>query len=373
MIRALPRRSPGSARTRSCGSKRPARGCARRASRSSTSAWASRARRRRAFIREALAAAITPLAPYPSARRACPSCAPRSRRWAGRRFGATLDPDTEVIPTLGLQGGRVRRSRTCSTAKVVRCRSPRTRSTSAARAFAGKRDLELPLREEDGWLPDLDARRLVARRRSCGSTTRTTRRARPRRSTFYERGRGAGARGTGSCWPPTRRTRSCTSGRAAAVRAAARRPLATSRCFNTLSKRSSMPGYRVGVRRRRPGDRRRAEEVPAERRRRAAGVRPARGDRRLERRGARRPRCARATAPSATRPAARAGGDGPALRPAATRRSSSGWRAPTRSPPRWLEAGRDRRARLVLRPAGAGYLRLALVPPLEAMRARRSS
>ena len=34
-------------------------------------------------------------------RRGCRSCATAIAAWVGRRFGAALDPDTEVVPTLG--------------------------------------------------------------------------------------------------------------------------------------------------------------------------------------------------------------------------------------------------------------------------------
>ena len=46
-----------------------------------------------AFIRDALAEAITPLAPYPSAV-GLPELRAAIAAWASRRFGATLDPDT---------------------------------------------------------------------------------------------------------------------------------------------------------------------------------------------------------------------------------------------------------------------------------------
>ena len=135
--------------------------------------------------------------------------------------------------------------------------------------------------------------------------------------------------------------------------------------FNTLSKRSSMPGYRSGLRRRRPGDRRGAEEVPAQRRRRAAGDGPARGDRGLGRRDhvdevRERYRAKRA----ALLPALEALG----LRDAGGDATFFLWldAGPDADAlaARWLEAG------VVVAPGsffGApGYLRLALVPPPEA-------
>ena len=122
----------------------------------------------------------------------------------------------------------------------------------------------------------------------------------------------AGAPRTGSCSPPTRRTRSCTSARRSGVRAAGPRPLERRRVQHAVEALVDA-GLPLRVRRGRSRDHRGAEEVPAERRRRAAGVLPARGGRGLERRRARR-RGARALPRQARRDPARAGGDGAAQR-----------------------------------------------------------
>ncbi len=53
-----------------------------------------------AFIREALAAAIEPLSAYPTAD-GLPELREAVAGWAERRFGAALDPDREIVPTLG--------------------------------------------------------------------------------------------------------------------------------------------------------------------------------------------------------------------------------------------------------------------------------
>jgi acetylornithine aminotransferase len=80
--------------------------------------------------------------------------------WVGRRFGVLLDPDTQVIPTLGskeaiysfaqvvldLPGGR----------DTVVVTEPGYPVPSRGAAFAGARVLELPLREDHGFLPALD-------------------------------------------------------------------------------------------------------------------------------------------------------------------------------------------------------------------------
>ena len=81
--------------------------------------------------------------------------------WVGRRFGVTLDPEANVIPTLGskeaifsfanvvvdVAGGR----------DTVVVTEPGYPVGVRGAQFAGARVVELPLREEHGFLPDLDA------------------------------------------------------------------------------------------------------------------------------------------------------------------------------------------------------------------------
>jgi acetylornithine aminotransferase len=81
--------------------------------------------------------------------------------WVGRRFGATLDADVNVIPTLGskeaifsfanvvldVAGGR----------DTVVLPEPGYPVGVRGAQFAGARVVELPLLEEHGFLPDLDA------------------------------------------------------------------------------------------------------------------------------------------------------------------------------------------------------------------------
>ena len=179
--------------------------------------------------------------------RACPSCARRSPAGSQRRFGAALDPDTEVVPTLGskeaifhlaqvvgrprrprrghdarLPGGR--RAARCSPAREVRRAAARPRARLAARPRRG---------------------RLGRRRAAVAELPRTTRRRRRRRSSSTSAPPRWRARTTSSS-PATRPTPSCGS-RATRRSARCRSPTArTSLVFNTLSKRSSMPGYRSG-------------------------------------------------------------------------------------------------------------------------------
>ena len=82
-------------------------------------------------------------------------------RWAGRRFGVSLDPDSHIIPTLGskeaifsfaqvvldIPGGR----------DTVVVTEPGYPVPGRGAEFAGARVVELPLREEHGFLPPLEA------------------------------------------------------------------------------------------------------------------------------------------------------------------------------------------------------------------------
>ena len=303
-----------------------------------------------AFIREALADAITPLAPYPSAA-GLPELRAAIAGWAARRFGVTLDPDTEVIPTLGSKeavfGARQRlrrRGRGRADARLPGLRARRgvrgqARARAAAargeRLAAGPRRRRLDRRRDPlAQLPEqpdgrAGAGRVLRGRRRPGARARV--RARLRRGLL-----GALLRG-----------------RAAGSRAAGARPLARRGLQHALQALvdARLP---LGLRRRRPGDRRRAEEVPA---RTSASRRWTSSSAPRSPPGATRTtstRCASATAPSATRCCPRWRRSGCATR-AATRRSSCGStpaRTPTRSPP-LARGGRGRRARLVLRRARA--------------------
>jgi acetylornithine aminotransferase len=108
-----------------------------------------------AFIREALAAAITPLAPYPLAV-GLPELRAAIAGWASRRFGTTLDPDTEVIPTLGSKEAVFSLAQVFA-GDAVAVPTPAYPVYDRGALFAGKRVVELPLTEARGWLPDLDA------------------------------------------------------------------------------------------------------------------------------------------------------------------------------------------------------------------------
>jgi acetylornithine aminotransferase len=108
-----------------------------------------------AFIREALAAAIEPLSTYPAAD-GLPELREAIAAWAERRFGAALDPDTEVIPTLGSKEAIFHMAQVLD-GELVAVPAPAYPVYERGAAFAGKQVVELPLREAAGFLPDLDA------------------------------------------------------------------------------------------------------------------------------------------------------------------------------------------------------------------------
>ena len=114
------------------------------------------------------------------------------RRVAGRRFGTALDLATEVIPTSAARRRRSSLSRSRSsirTARATRSPSliPATRSTSAARCSPthGRCRCRCARSAASSSTSTRSTTRRGAGWRSSGSTTRTTRRARPRRL-FYE-------------------------------------------------------------------------------------------------------------------------------------------------------------------------------------------
>ena len=108
-----------------------------------------------AFIREALAAAVGPMSAYPSAE-GLPELREAIAGWIGRRFGPTLDPGTEVLPTLGSKEAIFHMAEVLD-GELVAVPAPAYPVYERGAVFAGKRVLELPLAAAGGFLPDLDA------------------------------------------------------------------------------------------------------------------------------------------------------------------------------------------------------------------------
>ena len=109
-----------------------------------------------AFIRRALAEAVEaePVSAYPLAE-GLPELREAAAGWVRRRFGVTLDPATEVVPTYGAKEAIFHLAQVVDGAVAV----PVPGYPVAARGavFAGREVVEVTLRAEHGWLADLDA------------------------------------------------------------------------------------------------------------------------------------------------------------------------------------------------------------------------
>jgi len=199
-----------------------------------------------AFIPRALARALDdePVSTYPVAE-GLPELREAVAAWVQRRFGAALDPDTEVIPTQGSKEAIFH------LAQVVAGRGDRVAVTTPgypvpARGalFAGAEVVDLRLDPARGWQPDLDAADWdgVALLWLNFPNNPTAATASPE---LYERAAAlarehdfvlAADEAYSELWfegePPV-----------SALELADRTNVVV---FNTLSKRSSMPGYRSG-------------------------------------------------------------------------------------------------------------------------------
>ncbi len=112
------------------------------------------------FIQRALADALPRTSGYPRAP-GLPELRQAVARWCRRRFGASIDPEREVIPTYGSKeaifglaqvvGG------SAGERDVVVVTQPGYPVPERGALVAGARPLALPLREDDAFLPDFDA------------------------------------------------------------------------------------------------------------------------------------------------------------------------------------------------------------------------
>ena len=348
------------------------------ASTSSTSASASRARRRRPSSAGRWPRRSRPSRCRPTRRRrACPSCARRSPRWCERRFGAALDPATEVVPTLGSKEAIFHLAQVVGRARRPRGRRPRPaiRCPPAARCSRAREVVELPLDPSARLAARPRRGRLGRRRAAVAELPQQPDRGDGARPSCYERA-AALAREHGFVAGLRRGLlRAVVRGRAAAQRAAGWPTARTSSSSTRSPSARRCPATGSGFAAGDPAARRRAQALPA--RTSASRRRPSSSARR-SRRGATRttsrdPRALRA--PSATRccprccrrPAAR--GRRRELLPVAARARGRGRRG--------LRAARcSTSAGIVVAPGpffgpgGEGHVRVALVPTLEDCRAR---
>jgi aspartate/methionine/tyrosine aminotransferase len=200
-----------------------------------------------AFIRRALAEAVEamPVLGYPKVA-GLPELRETIATWVERRFGARLDPDTEIVPTLGSKEAIF------GLAQVVGGPGARIAVTTPGypvpargAVFAGAAEvIELRLEAEHGWLPDLDAVDWAGVAILwLNSPNNPTAVAAP--VAFYERA-AALARAHGfvlACDEAYSELWFAGDPPASALQVADRTNVIA---FNTLSKRSSMPGHRLG-------------------------------------------------------------------------------------------------------------------------------
>ena len=197
------------------------------------------------IIREALIGAVPERAPYPLAA-GLPELREAATGWCARRFGVELDPDTELIPTYGSKEAIFSLAQVLvdphSPKRVVVFGEPAYPVYERGALFAGAEVRTLPLLRERGFLPDL---------RTLGADTAIVWVNYPHNPTgavaplsFYEELAGLAAEhdfviasdeAYSELWfdePP-----------ASALQVADRSRVIV---FQTLSKRSSMTGYRSG-------------------------------------------------------------------------------------------------------------------------------
>jgi succinyldiaminopimelate transaminase len=200
------------------------------------------------IVREALLASVEETSKYPLAE-GLPELREAVAAWVRRRFGVRLDPGRQVIPTLGSKeaifslaqvvvdrdGGR----------DLVAFTEPGYPVPERGARFAGAEPMALPLLAENGFLPDLDALENVADRLAIlwlnypnNPTGAVAPRAFLERAAAFAREHDvvlAADEAYSELWfdepPPS---------------ALQVRSLRNVIVFNTLSKRSSMTGYRSG-------------------------------------------------------------------------------------------------------------------------------
>ncbi|MEN3313327.1 MAG: N-succinyldiaminopimelate aminotransferase [Actinomycetota bacterium] len=112
------------------------------------------------MIRQALADSITTISTYPLAE-GLPELRAAVADWCARRFGVELDPGTEIIPTYGSKEAIFLLAQLLidreGDRRLVVTTEPGYPVPERGAAFAGADVLQLPLLEENGFLPDLDA------------------------------------------------------------------------------------------------------------------------------------------------------------------------------------------------------------------------
>ena len=110
-----------------------------------------------AFIREAMLASVEEVSSYPRAT-GLPELRTAIAGWIERRFGASVDPAGELVPTLGSKEAIFSFPQVALGEKrLVAIPEPAYPVYERGTLFAGGSVVTVPLSEGEGWLPDLDA------------------------------------------------------------------------------------------------------------------------------------------------------------------------------------------------------------------------
>jgi succinyldiaminopimelate transaminase len=197
-----------------------------------------------AFIREALLGSVEEVSSYPRAT-GLPELRQAVAGWIDRRFGVSVDPDTEIVPTLGSKEAIFSFAQVALGEKrLVAIPEPAYPVYERGALFAGGAVAGVPLRESTGWLPDLDAFEAwdeIALFWVCYPNNPTGAVAPP---AFYEElAERAREHGFLLCSDEAYSELWFDEPPASALQVADRENVVV---FNTLSKRSSMTGYRSG-------------------------------------------------------------------------------------------------------------------------------
>jgi succinyldiaminopimelate transaminase len=112
------------------------------------------------MIRQALADSLTEISTYPLAE-GLPELRDAVAGWCARRFGVELDPDTEIVPTYGSKEAIFLLAQILidrdEGRRLVVTTEPGYPVPDRGAVFAGADIVRLPLLEENDFLPDLDA------------------------------------------------------------------------------------------------------------------------------------------------------------------------------------------------------------------------
>jgi succinyldiaminopimelate transaminase len=108
------------------------------------------------MIRQALVEALPERAPYPLAQ-GLPELREAAAGWLERRFAVAVDPEREIVPTYGSKEAIFSLAQVLQTGgRVVAFGEPAYPVYERGALFAGAAVQTLPLRRENGFLPDLE-------------------------------------------------------------------------------------------------------------------------------------------------------------------------------------------------------------------------